>query len=135
MNKYKAYTQKDWNAEKFYIEENGEPAVIEADTEEEALELFTDYIYATTLYTKEETTKWIEENPITVEELKSFDEFRAAYEAALSNAQTVTTVIMENDWTSERRIGYMKEVYEEDGELRNFFYDAKSNTTTFYFVK
>lgn len=135
MNKYKAYTQKDWNAEKFYIEENGEPAVIEADTEEEALELFTDYIYATTLYTKEETTNWIEENPITVEEIKPFDEFRAAYEAALANAQTVTTVIMENDWTTERRIGYMKEVYEEDGELRNFFYDVKSNTTTFYFVK
>lgn len=135
MNKYKAYTQKDWNAEKFYIEENGEPAVIEADTEEEALELFIDHIYATTLYSEKETAKWLEENPITVEEIKSFDEFRAAYEAALANAQTVTTVIMEKDWTSERRIGYMKEVYEEDGELRNLFYDAKSNTTTFYFVK
>lgn len=70
MKKYKAYTQKEWNAEKFYIDENGEDAIIEADTEKEAVELFTDLIYATTLYTEEETTRWIEENPIIVEELK-----------------------------------------------------------------
>lgn len=68
-------------------------------------------------------------------EFKSFDEFRAAYEAALANAQTVTTVVMKKDWTSERRRSYIKEVYEEDGELHSFFYDEKSNTTTFYFVK
>lgn len=68
-------------------------------------------------------------------EFKSFDEFRAAYEAALANAQTVTTVVMKKDWTSERRRGYIKEVYEEDGELHSFFYDANTNTTTFYFVK
>lgn len=68
--KYKAYTQKDWNAEKFYIEENGEPAIIEADSEAEALELFTDHLYETTLYSEEKTTRWIEENPIIVEELK-----------------------------------------------------------------
>lgn len=68
-------------------------------------------------------------------EFKSFDEFRAAYEAELANAPEVTTVVMKNDWTSERRIGYMKESYEEAGELRNFFYDEEANTTTFYFVK
>lgn len=67
---YKAYTQKDWNAEKFYIEENGEPAIIEADTEAEALELFTDHIFETSLYSEEETKKWIEENKIIVEESK-----------------------------------------------------------------
>ena len=67
---YKAYTQKDWNAEKFYIEENEEPAIIEADSEAEALELFTDYIYTTSLYSKEETTRWIEENPIFIEGVK-----------------------------------------------------------------
>lgn len=66
---YKAYTQKDWNAEKFFIEENGEPAIIEADSEAEALELFTDHIYATTLYSEEETTKWLEENPIFIIEI------------------------------------------------------------------
>lgn len=70
MKKYKAYTQKDWNAEKFYIDENGETAIIEADTEEEALELFTDHIFATSLYAEKETKKWIEENPITVEEVE-----------------------------------------------------------------
>lgn len=64
---YKAYTQKDWNAEKFLIEENGEPAIIEADSESEALELFTNLIYATTLYSEEETAKWLEENPIFIE--------------------------------------------------------------------
>lgn len=67
---YKAYTQKDWNTEKFYIEENGEPAIIEADSESEALELFTDHIYATSLYTEEETAKWLEENPIIVVEVE-----------------------------------------------------------------
>ena len=72
MNKYKAYTQKDWNAEKFFIEADGEEAVavLEADTEEEALDLFTDYIYATSLYSEAETTKWIEENPIFIVEVK-----------------------------------------------------------------
>lgn len=69
MKKYKAYTQKDWNAEKFFIESDGEEAVIEADTEEEALDLFTDYIYATSLYSEAETTKWIEENPISIIEV------------------------------------------------------------------
>ena len=69
MNKYKAYTQKDWNAEKFFIAD-GVYAVLEAETEEEALDLFTDYIYATSLYSEAETTKWIEENPIFIVEVK-----------------------------------------------------------------
>lgn len=67
---YKAYTQKEWNAEKFYIEENGEPAIIEADSEEEAVILFANYIYDTSIYTEEATTKWLEENPIFTEEVK-----------------------------------------------------------------
>ena len=66
---YKAYTQKGWNAEKFYIEENEEAVIIEADSETEACELFTDYIYATSLYNESETTKWIEENPMIIEEV------------------------------------------------------------------
>ena len=64
---YKAYTQKDWNAEKFYIEdEYGNEAIIEAESEEEAKILFTDYIFDTSIYNREETEKWILENPIFV---------------------------------------------------------------------
>lgn len=64
---YKAYTQKDWNAEKFYIEdEYGNEAIIEAESEEEAKILFTDYIFDTSLYNREETEKWILENPLFV---------------------------------------------------------------------
>lgn len=70
MKQYRAYTQADWNAEKFYIEnEEQENLIIEAENEEEAAEMFEEYIYDTSLYSNDETANWLKENPITVEEV------------------------------------------------------------------
>ena len=67
--KYRAYTQKDWNAEKFYIEDENQNALtLEADNEEQAKEKFIDYIMLTSPYDYEVTCRWIDETPITVEE-------------------------------------------------------------------
>lgn len=69
MNACKAYTQTDWNAEKFYIEdENQLDLVIEAENEDEARELFEAYIYDTSLYSDEETADWLKKNPLTIVE-------------------------------------------------------------------
>lgn len=67
MNAYKAYTQTDWNAEKFYIEdEYGNELVIEAENEDEARELFIENIYDTSLYSDEETADWLKRNQLTI---------------------------------------------------------------------
>lgn len=67
MNAYKAYTQTDWNAEKFYIEdEYGNELVIEAENEDEARELFVENIYDTSIYSDKETADWLERNPLTI---------------------------------------------------------------------
>lgn len=69
MNAYKAYTQTDWNAEKFFVEdENQLDLVIEAENEDEARELFEAYLYETSLYSDEETADWIKKNPLTIVE-------------------------------------------------------------------
>lgn len=68
MKFFKAYTQKDWNAEKFYIEnENEKDVVFFAETVEEAMKAVIEYIYETSLYDKKETADWIENNPIYLE--------------------------------------------------------------------
>lgn len=68
MKFFKAYTQKDWNAEKFYIEnENEKEVVFFAETVEEAMKAVIEYIYETSLYDKKETADWIENNPIYLE--------------------------------------------------------------------
>lgn len=70
MKRYAAYTQTDWNSEKFYIEnEEQETLIIEAENEEEAAEMFTAYIYETSLYNDDVTVNWLKENPITVYEV------------------------------------------------------------------
>lgn len=70
MKQYRAYTQTDWNAEKFYIEnEEQETLIVEAENEKEAVEMFTAHIYETSLYSDDFTATWIKENPITVEEV------------------------------------------------------------------
>ena len=63
--RFKAYTQKGWNQEKFYIEdENERDLVVHADSAEEAESHFIKYIYNNSLYSKEETKKWLEDNPL-----------------------------------------------------------------------
>ncbi|MBR1739919.1 MAG: hypothetical protein IJ737_06475 [Ruminococcus sp.] len=70
MTNYKAYTQKDWNAEKFYFEDEEENEVIfKADTAEQAKEKAIDWIYETSLYNEAETAEWLENNPIYIEEV------------------------------------------------------------------
>ena len=70
MKKYRAYTQTEYGAEKFDIYNgDGTIAEVEAESTEESEELFKDYIYDTSLYSYEETEKWIEENPIYVYEV------------------------------------------------------------------
>lgn len=68
--KYKAYTQKEWNAERFYIEdENQKDLIMVARNAEEAKRKFRYYILLTSMFDSEETKQWLEENPITVEEV------------------------------------------------------------------
>lgn len=69
MKYFKAYTQKDFNAEKFYIEnENEKDVIFFAETEDNAMKAVTEYIYKTSLYSEKETADWIENNPIYLEE-------------------------------------------------------------------
>lgn len=70
MTNYKAYTQKDWNAERFYLEDEEENDVIfEADTAEQAEEKAIDWIYENSLYSEAETAEWLEKNPIHIEKI------------------------------------------------------------------
>ena len=70
MKKYKAYTQADYNAEKFYVEdENQLDKIITADNENVAYMRFVEYIYETSLYSREETSEMLIENPIYIEEV------------------------------------------------------------------
>lgn len=70
MNHYKAYTQTDYNSEKFYVEdENQLDKIITADNENIALMRFTEYIYETSLYSREETAEMLVDNPIYIEEV------------------------------------------------------------------
>ena len=63
--KFKAYTQKGWNQEKFYIEdENERDLVIYANSADEAESYFVEYLYETSLYSTEETAHWLQENPL-----------------------------------------------------------------------
>lgn len=70
MKKYRAYTQENYFAEKFYIlDEYEEFAEVEAESEAEAEELFRDYLHDTSFYSYEETEEWIKKNPIYVYEV------------------------------------------------------------------
>lgn len=70
MRKYRAYTQENYFAEKFDIlDRNDEVAEVEAESWEEAKELFEDFIYETSLYSREETEEWLKNNPISVYEV------------------------------------------------------------------
>ena len=67
---YRAYTQTDAGAEKFWIEnDEQEDLIISAESVEEAIEIFEEYLYDTSLYTVEETAEWIKQNPIHVVEI------------------------------------------------------------------
>lgn len=70
MKKYIAYTQADWNAEKFYITDSyDELVIVEAGTAAEAEEIFTEIVHETSIYNRKETIEWLERNPIFVEEV------------------------------------------------------------------
>lgn len=70
MRKYRAYTQENYFAEKFDIlDGNDEVVEVEAESWEEAKELFTDFIHDTSLYSYDETEEWIKKNPISVYEV------------------------------------------------------------------
>ena len=67
--RFRAYTQKGFNQEKFYVEdENERDLIVQADNAEEARAYFERYIYETSLYSTEETAVWLEENPLYVVE-------------------------------------------------------------------
>lgn len=70
MKKYKAYTQADWNAEKFYIDDENEMDVIfEAENANAAKEAAINWLYNNSLFSAEETAEWISKNPICIEEI------------------------------------------------------------------
>lgn len=70
MKYYKAYTQKGFNEEKFYIEdENQIDLIVKAENREEAEKIFIKNIYETSLYNDKITKELLEKNPLTVEEL------------------------------------------------------------------
>ena len=70
MKKFKAYTCKGYNEEKFYIEnENERDLVVEAETEADAENVFCDYIKKTSMYDEVETNLWLARNPLYVVEI------------------------------------------------------------------
>lgn len=71
---YQAYTQSS-TGEKFWIEDyDQEKLIVSAVCAEEAEEVFEEYLYNTSLYTCEETTAWIKQNPIHVVEINEEEE-------------------------------------------------------------
>lgn len=73
---YQAYTQNA-TGEKFWIEDDDqEKLIVSAVSAEEAEEVFEEWLYNTSLYTCEETTAWIKENPIHVVEITEEEELK-----------------------------------------------------------
>lgn len=71
---YHAYTQGE-TGEKFWIEDDDqEKLIVSAVSAEEAEEVFEEHLYNTSLYTCEETTEWIKQNPIHVVEITEEEE-------------------------------------------------------------
>lgn len=66
---YYVYTQKEYGAEKFDVLDD-DNSIIMADDENEAKEFALDYIRETSLYDKDETEKWIGDNPVFAEKVE-----------------------------------------------------------------
>lgn len=70
MKKFKAYTCKGYNEEKFYIEDTDErDLVVEAENTDKALVSFILHIKENSLCDERETRLWLARNPLYVVEI------------------------------------------------------------------
>lgn len=65
MKQYKVYTE--FAGEKMYLNYQGNDLIIEAENTNEALQEVVSWIYATSNYSKEKTTEWLELHPLAFE--------------------------------------------------------------------
>ena len=65
MKHYKVFTE--FAGDKMYMNDQGNDLIIEAENTNEALQDVVSWIYASSNYSKEKTTEWLESHPLVFE--------------------------------------------------------------------